>query len=133
MMENKEIIKALECCVKNDCSDCPYREFNGGCCCVTALMEDVFELHKNQQAEIERLTKECGNQSALWSKHYEDIFETAKETIESEAIKEFAERLNEKLAYYEDEYGLDYGFMIDTVAGDVFNLVKEMVGDDNAQ
>lgn len=45
------------------------------------------------QAENERLREECGNQSTLWSKHFEGIFETAKETIKSEARKEFAEKI----------------------------------------
>lgn len=29
----------------------------------------------------------------MWSKHFEDIFETAKETIKSEAIKEFEKKI----------------------------------------
>lgn len=56
------------------------------------LRDEIAE----QKAKIERLKAECGNQSALWSKHYERIFETTKEYLKSEARKEFWERLKSK-------------------------------------
>ena len=57
-MTDKDIIKALECCIKNNCAECPYCEFNDGYSCITKLMEDVFELHKNQQADVRKLQLE---------------------------------------------------------------------------
>ena len=74
-------------------------------------------------AAIERLKAECGNQSTLWSQHYESIFETVKETIKAEAIKEFAERLK-----------TTNGTMDKRIVSveRIDNLVKEMGGEHNA-
>jgi hypothetical protein len=73
------------------------------------------------QAENERLRKERGNQSALWSKHYEDIFETGKEIIKAEAYKEFAERLKAVSHPYADTQ-MVFELQID-------NLLKELIGE----
>ena len=125
-MTDNEIIKALEEELKtaltinhrfeesNDTENPDDHKF-------IALLINTIKLINRQKAEIERLEAECGNQSTLWSQHYESIFETAKETIKAEAVKEFAERLKEKerptfpLAMVIDVYEID-------------NLVKEMVG-----
>lgn len=53
----------------------------------TAVVRNIEQV---ADEEINRLKAECRNQSALWSKHFEDIFETTKEVVKSEAIKEFA-------------------------------------------
>ena len=57
------------------------------------LKDEIAKL----KAEIERLKAECGNQSTLWSQHYQSIFETTKEIIKSEAYKEFSNRFEKKL------------------------------------
>ena len=49
------------------------------------------------QAENERLIVECGNQSTLWRKYFENIFESAKETIKTEAYKECIEKAKEEI------------------------------------
>ena len=126
-MTDNEIIKALECCMKDDCENCPYFA-NGLFECGEHFNEDVLDLINRQKAEIERLKAECGNQSALWSKHYENIFETAKETVKAEAVKaeavkEFAERLKEMSEHFWEE---KENFVSED---DIDNLVKEMVGD----
>ena len=94
-MTDNEIIKALECCLSQngECDNCPQHSRT----CVDDLLHQSLDLINRQKAEIERWRTECGNQSTLWSKHYESIFETAKETIKAEAIKEFAERVREEL------------------------------------
>ena len=55
-MEDKEIIKALECCYRKGgtpCRDCPFNKFED---CNDVLMADyVFNLIKRQQAEIDIL------------------------------------------------------------------------------
>ena len=87
---DNEIAKALECCMnEKTCKNCAYN----GRPCMTPLKRDALDLINRLQEENERLLKECGNQSTLWSNHFESIFETAKETIKAEARKEFAERL----------------------------------------
>lgn len=55
-MTNKEIIKALECCIEwetpEDCGKCPYKDTKG---CVTEQRKNALDLINRQQAEIERL------------------------------------------------------------------------------
>lgn len=57
-MEDKEIIKALECCTSwgcgTSCADCPL--YNTGCLHFNKLGE-TLDLINRQQAEIERLQK----------------------------------------------------------------------------
>lgn len=83
------------------------------------------DLINRLQAENERLKAECGNQSVLWSKHYEALFETAKETTKAEAYKEFANRLKEKYGYYDWE-----NKCIVYPEDEIDNLLKEKVGED---
>ena len=93
-MTDNEIIKALECCsksvTKKACKNCPFqdkdnvRNFN----CLN-LEKYTFDLINRQQAEIERLQEERDfykAPSALLAKGID--------AVKSEAIKEFAERLN---------------------------------------
>lgn len=58
-MTDNEIIKALECCVKNDvaqCTICPYYDMLHGC--RRAMEKEVLDLINHQKAEIERLKQE---------------------------------------------------------------------------
>lgn len=85
-MTYKEIIKALECCTTKGakCSDCPaFKKVDRSDC--KKYFMDAIDLIKRQQAEIERLTKETMNMAATI------------ETCQSEAIKEFAESLNDRI------------------------------------
>lgn len=88
------------------------------------LISKLESIINRLQEEKERLIVECGNQSTLWSKHFEGIFETAKETIKAEAYKEFAERLIEKYGYYDWE-----NKTIVYPEDEINNLLKELVGD----
>ena len=87
-MTDAEIIKALECCSKDNCEECPA---NGLCdnddYCFTG---DILDLINRQQAEIERLTEERDFYKAPSS-----LLAKGIKQIKSEAIKEFAERLCE--------------------------------------
>jgi uncharacterized membrane protein YqiK len=85
---------------------------------INSLQENIDSLEKlayEQQAEIERLKAEadCADGYA------EALVEKAK----SEAIKEFAERLK--------AIAIEKG-SVPIVFSDIDNLLKEMVGDDNA-
>lgn len=125
-MTDAEIIKAFKCCcaakLKEDCQKlkCPFFDNEIYNCMnvddENAMYRYALDLINRQKEKIERLRAESGNQSTLWSQHYESLFETAKETIKVEAIKEFAERLK-----------TDYGEFV--YLGDIDNLVKEMTGD----
>ena len=106
-MTDEQIIKALECCATDDgddCSQCPYGNIvyktgSGGC--VNRCRKDALDLINRKKADNERLLQK----------------------LQSEVIKEFAERLKEKA----DDYVLAEGeFETMIFAYDIDNLVKEM-------
>ena len=111
MKENKltpeEIKKALECCgeIDDGCLHCPLYGSPAPECGMR-LCRESLELHKSQQAEIERLQNDLVI-SRKETKRYA--------TRRAEAIREFAERLKSEMY---------------TVGFDIDNLVKEVVGDD---
>ena len=91
-LTDNEIVKALECCNKNDCRTCPYGKYNvTGWCCMPKARKDALDLINRLQAENERLKS-----------HIQEGIDLAKQIPEmltltkAEAYKEFAERLKEK-------------------------------------
>ena len=108
-MEDNEIINALECCaIKNDCKGCYFDTHEAGDICAREVAKNAFNLINRQQAEIERLKK---YNTEVSFKHYND------------GIKEFAERLKEKL-----QWDVEYDNKL-VFESDIDNLLKEMVGD----
>ena len=61
-MTDNEIIKALECCVTNDCTKCKaYDETNGEIVdCLHAICRNALDLINRQKARIKEL-EERGN------------------------------------------------------------------------
>jgi hypothetical protein len=122
-LSDNEIIKALECCTNEDradCEQCPLDDLNRNDCFSLILHKHSLDLINRQKAEIERLEGEIDKQ---YEQEKADILGNMSdggtschwciEQNRAEAIKEFAdvvERCNQ---------------VID-------NLVKEMVGEDNA-
>ena len=121
-MTDNEIIKALECCAQPDaiCKECPCHDPYLKYPCADQLKWAALVLIEKQKAEIERLIEECGKQSVLWRKHFESIFETAKETTRAEAVKEVVERLMTR-AYVPKPYG--YGMVVDAL--EIAHLAEE--------
>ena len=117
-MTDSEIVKALECCVKSDsvidCFECPYYEVYSSRC-VDYLCKDALDLINKLEAENERLSR---------------ITRTMVGEIKAEAYTEFAERLKEKTTAKYKTIDNDYLYEIDT--NFINNLLKEMVGEDNA-
>lgn len=99
-MTDNEIIKALEYCTDGeDCDGCPYRTTAS---CSHRLRLDVVNLTNRQKAEIEDLKSQME-----WLTGYNGNLLDANtalsgeiEICKSEAIKEFAERLDRKFAFY---------------------------------
>lgn len=56
--------------------------------------EDCYEEKAKLTDENERLMTECGNQSILWKQHFESIYETAKETVRANTVREMQKRLH---------------------------------------
>ena len=127
-MKDKDIIKALECmkgASENDFS--------------TITVKSAINLINRQQAEIERFKKIEITVNEFWCVLQKFTREKLKEkpTLEelleyieharAEAIKEFADRLKNNICN-------DFGFIVPGACDrDIDNLVKEMVGDDNAK
>ena len=104
-MTDREIIKALECCLKHyGCMDCPVRGKDG---CMSILYKNSLDIITRQQAEIEKL-KDC--ERIL-------ICQLAEER--ENTVKEFANRLKNDFMNYK----------CDATIGYVENIVKEMIGD----
>ena len=123
-MTDKEIIKALECCMKptSDCDNCPFYAKGDGDC-VDKVKRDALDLINLQQAEIERFKIE--NQSLRSAANsYKIHYNEAR----AEAVKELIERLTKEYAHYT----LDFTTTIDIFFCSVKRIAKEMIGDDNA-
>ena len=128
-MTDKEVIKALECCIKNGCDNCPFNRLTHLSDCLNMFLN----LINRQKAEIERLEKEVDRLSQVVM--YNDSVADLKA---SDAIKEFANKLKNEIiddtAYAEDctqHTGYyDYTIKFGDIPEYIDNLVKEMVGDE---
>ncbi len=102
-MTDNEIVKALECCssevlVNLNCSHCPYQCPN----CMTILYKDALALINRQKAEIDRQDKEIERLNGILENYAFEYGTTVdKERFlkkaRAEAVKEFAERVKEKI------------------------------------
>ena len=94
-MTDEEIKKALECCVapKHDCSYCLLeKEVH----CTSLLHKNILALINRQQAVIDDLKHEIRNLECEKGQ-LEGTIDFLVAEAKSEAIKEFAERLKEKV------------------------------------
>ena len=136
-MTDKEIIKALECCITSTCisNNCPYEEMHDIPSCFTKLSGDALDLINRQQAEIERL-----NIRLRKERHqFEDLGKMYSE-IRTEAIKEILDRVDAFLVgecsslVVEDNPNFDhilFGYNTERIDAFIDNLKKEMVGEDD--
>lgn len=110
---DKDIISSLEVIATTcNCNECKIRSGKWGTCnCSETTANAALDLITRQKAEIERL------------KGWENLLKAEKHSlIKTEAIKEFARRLK---CGVPQETGV-------IRCSDIDNLVKEMVGEDNA-
>ena len=131
-MTDNEIIKAWECCENwestKDCDDCPVKVG-----CSQKLAKHSLDLINRQNAEIDRLKdlityqkQEIKRKEQKYNQAVDDMFgliETTRNEIaevKTEAIKEFAEGLKEKLQW---DVEFDNKLVFES---DIDNLVKEM-------
>ena len=113
-MTDNEIIKALECCAKSGCKNCP--ENCGSAMCLKNLVIDSLDLINRQKAENEILEKEL-----MKCKLEKEMLHQTVEEIKSEAIKEFAERLKSKIWH-----SPECNYIRSITPDYIDNLVKEM-------
>ena len=119
-LSDKEVVKAFECCYLYDvmfCDKCP----NKDTCGEIDVAESTLDLINRQQAELdESREKNAGLALALLHEVVnkdEQLRNEITKVAKSEARKEFAERLKEKVYSKYDE--VLYAYEID-------NLLKEM-------
>ena len=134
-MTDNEIVKALEYCFTNDwnrtkCDKCKF--YTGTTQCVEDLKSASIYLIKRQQAEIERLKCEMGKllpKDCAYTVQME-VSNKLETQIRAEAVREFAERLKNKIKTECNPYGkptFDYDTSL-AIMRYIDNLVKEMVG-----
>lgn len=124
-MTDNEIIKALECCGCDNyqCDNCPYAYKT------CTVYKDSIDLINRQKAEIERLREETAE--LIDDRYATQLLchlikkEDDTRNVRSDAIKEFAERLIAVSHPYADTQ------MVFEIQ--IKNLVKEMVGENNAE
>lgn len=122
-MTDNEIIKALECCSKWRCGECPNADISDIGYCEYKCITEAVTLLNRQKAEIEKYKEYYETMESELDSFRKDqaSVKFLKNRIRAEAIKEFAERLRESKKQYEG-----------TLAGWTFtmteldNLVKEM-------
>lgn len=112
-MTDNEIIKALECCINDDCDNCPDTFGN----CEHNAMRNALDLINRQKAEIERLTKA--------NERFAEEFDSYYAYVKSEAIKEFAERLKKGAYPFPCAIGVENAVTIRAIN----DLVEEMTED----
>ena len=122
-MIDNEIIKALERTASWVCDEC---KFHGEMCdgdkCEKVVAENALDLITRQKSEIERL-QESGKEAVSCFTRMESLYKIKCKELEvakSEAIKEFAERLKEKLQW---DVEFDNKLVFES---DIDNLVNKM-------
>ena len=113
-MTDNEIIKAMQCVIGNDvsCSECEYQKALPFPSCRRMCAKNALDLINRQKAEIERLQKNIDGLNIFTTNHIK--------VIRLQAIKEFADRLKEKLQW---DVEFDNRLVFES---DIDNLVKEM-------
>ena len=140
-LTDNEIVKILECCVKQRCDSClQYGMYDDDEDCMRFAMQNVLDLinRKDQriaeyEAEIERLTDEACRYQTLWRKlqSENDILNLAinvldVDEIKSEAYREFWTKLR---THGRKMMGSDYGgefCAIGILVEDGDNLLNEL-------
>lgn len=126
-MRDNEIIKALECCTKAGCLNCPLCTPEHTGTCVKRTMLGSIDLIKRQKTEIEKLKIDDECLVTQIKDAYEQIHRLSIE--KSEVVKEFAERLKEK----NDNPGKAMFDVYEYYGETIDNFVKEMTeGKENA-
>ena len=130
-MTDDEIIKYMQCVIGNEvnCSECTYQKALPFPSCRNMCAKNALALINRQKAEIERVEKEAKDKERAyndefclrkeWQTKCRELLKD-KQTTKFEAIKEFAERVKEKLQW---DVEFDNKLVFES---DIDNLVKEM-------
>ena len=126
-MTDNEIIKAVECCIKNNCDLCPFCEMDIYSC-ENELLAKLMSIINRQQAEIEicsevieRQDKEIDELNKFANERLDKFTERYDRNLKAEAIKEFAKKLKRKAYRFPCAIGTEYAVPIRAInetAGD---------------
>ena len=127
-LTDEEIISSLEVIATTcNCNECKIRSGRWGTCnCSETTANAALDLINHQKAEIESLREDLKRVCAERDAHI-----STNNFIKSEAVIEFAERLQNKIKTECNPYGkptFDYDTSL-AIMRYIDNLVKEMVGD----
>ena len=111
-LTDNKIKKALECCMKGYCDDCPFRKTREHCLSIDGLLLDLIN---RQDEEINRLQAE--------NERLSRITRNLVGEIKAEAYTEFAEELKKRITGlgFWQEYECVFTIVLD-------DLLKEKVG-----
>lgn len=124
-----EIIKALECCINDNCNDCPETFGN----CELTTMRNALDLLKRQKAEIEMLQSESIGKCelAISMRNDNNLDSNCNYCIDkskAEAFKEFADLAIKKI--YENVTPIpQQRYLVKMCIEEIENTKKEMVGE----
>ena len=102
-MERNDVIKALECCAKNDCTQCRYHRQENEC--VDLLASQTLSLIKELTEENERLKLRRKNKELFhkWKKivdetadRFEMLYQDAKASLIADTVRKMHALLHEK-------------------------------------
>jgi uncharacterized small protein (DUF1192 family) len=121
----EKIKKALECCSKANCVDCPYREDIYGITCGADMPKDALALINSQEQRIGKLTEEnerLREDNEIKSQKRANIFEIANafERGRTNGVRKMQERLKQQR--FSDATPHDYDllhYFIDGVAEEI--------------
>lgn len=136
----EQVTMALEYCVECDCEKYPYDELTA---CNEYLKLDAVKVINRLQAENEKKDRAFENLievARLWKEKYsnakKELFDKTEQlkTAKAEAYKEFAEKIEERIAVKilkdkSNEYAEGFVDALDGVNGEIDNLLKELVGE----
>lgn len=131
-LTDNEIIKALECCVKetHTCLECPYTEFGQ---CEFLVMKDALDLINRLQAENERLKEKCEMwDKTVFAKSLEEWLEFC-DNFKAEAYKECIEKAKNEIDSQSHSRSLEASGERFRIHKILDNLLKELVGGENGE
>lgn len=119
-MTDNEIIKALECCITNDCAKCKaYDETYGEIVdCLHTICRNALDLINRQKTEIERLETEKDN-----------LIRTYAE-CQAEAVKEFVDLAIKTICEKVNAPSPSESYIVEKCIEVIDNLLKEKVGEE---
>ena len=128
-MTDKEIIKALECCISDNCRECPLKNVirSRGC---AVLWANAFDLINRQKEEINALNGNTEKYIAECEKRSREIAEDYRKEIRAEVIKEIAERYTKEILSTTHFNGYVHSDLVLNVFN---NIVKEITGREGKQ